>query len=863
MDATTLADRCTATVRASREALGWVADPRNARKVSQERHALAGKLRRIAAEAERLGRSVTRPNCVGVFGPSQAGKSYLISILARKDEGPLVATFAGDRPEIDFIRDINPIGGDESTGVITRFTIKPHQAPPRYPVCLRLLSQSDIVKILVNSYFQDGDQEYETAPQPAALEQHLKALEDRKLAAAADTLTEDDVWDIQDYLQRHSAGAATASAIEPFWSRIAALAPLLGIDDRAALLSVLWGRHETYTGIYRRLTEALAKLGFAEDVFCGIDALIPSRDSIINVNALAGLDDDRAPHLAVSTAGGTIVSLPRPVVTALIAELRIVCRDRPLPFFEHTDLLDFPGYRSRFKSDLKRFFRDAADTAPREVFLRGKVDYLFQRYTGDLELTTMVLCIPDSTLEVPSLPKAIETWVGLTHGRTPEKRFGKPTLLFFAMTKFDRTLERKAGGEEGALAEKFEIRFGASLGPFAKIEPSWVRQWAPGQPFQNVFLIRNPNVQFMGVIDYEGVREIRVNDVQMPRLEALRQAFTALPTARQHFADPAAAWDALMVLNDGGAGRLARALERVCDPLLKLGQVATRLADIRGDAVDMLSSYHSDDDYRKRRADRLAVVDDRIFPDLDACAERNAFGTALRGLMIDATDLYAALTEALARSLAETDDQAAQGARSGGVFSRRRTAAAEPTARPDRASKLAGAALSAWATLLHARIEDAAFSRRVAVSRASLKEIVAEIGSAARRLDLADRIATELKRGAVAAQQNEAVARQAAMVAERIINRFVSELDFDRLPAATQAERFDGDLEAPVFLARPVAYDVAGIGAEQPRFAMQFMQQWGEAFRVTVAQNAASQTGSPEDANQNARLGEILGGLTG
>lgn len=120
------------------------------------------------------------------------------------------------------------------------------------------------------------------------------------------------------------------------------------------------------------------------------------------------------------------MSLPRPVVTALAAELRIVCRERPLPFFEQTDLLDFPGYRTRFKSDLKRFFRDAPDRAPREVFLRGKVDYLFQRYTGDLELTTMVLCIADSTLEVPSLPKAVESWVALTHGDTPEKRRGKP-----------------------------------------------------------------------------------------------------------------------------------------------------------------------------------------------------------------------------------------------------------------------------------------------------------------------------------------------------------------------------------------------------------------------------------------------------
>ena len=863
MDAKTLADRCTSTARSARDGLAWVADRRNARKISQERHAIEGKLRRVAAEAERLGRSAARPNCVGVFGPSQAGKSYLISILARKEHGPLIAAFAGDRPEVDFIRDINPIGGDESTGVVTRFTMSPQPAPTNYPVSLRLLTQPDIVKILINSYFQDGDQEYETAPDPVAFEQQLAALETRKTPGAVDALSETDMWDIQDYMQRHSGGAATTAVLEPFWDRLAVLAPRLRIEDRAALLAVLWGRHDTYTGIYRRLASALARLGFSENAFCAMDALIPSRASIINVNALSGLDDDDARRLEIGTPDGTVVSLPRPIVTALIAELRIVCRDKPLPFFDHTDLLDFPGYRSRFKSDLKRFFRDAADTAPREVFLRGKVDYLFQRYTSDLELTTMVLCIPDSTLEVPSLPKAIETWVGLTHGDTPEKRLGKPNLLFFAMTKFDRTLERKAGGQEGNLAEKFEIRFGASLGPFAKVEPSWVKQWEPRQPFRNVFLIRNPNVQFMGVIDYDGARETGINAGQASRLEALREAFTTLPTARQHLADPAAAWDALMALNDGGAGRLAGALERVCDPALKLGQLAARLEVIREDVVDLLSPHHTSDDFRKRRSERLALVDDRIFPDLDRCAERNAFGSALRGLMIDASDLHSALTEALNRPQADLDDATADaGPARGGAFSRRK-AAAETGPRPDRWSRLASAAMSSWANLLHGRIEDASFGQRVGISRASLKEMVAEIGRAARRLDLGDRIGTELKRRAVAAEQNEAVARRAALVAERVINRFVSELGFDKIAPESQVEQFQGDLEAPVFAPQPVAYDIAGIGPEQPDFTMSFMQQWGDAFRATVSQNAASNTGSPEEANQNARLGEILETLTG
>ncbi len=93
-------------------------------------------------------------------------------------------------------------------------------------------------------------------------------------------------------MRQNAGGAAAASAVEPFWPRIAALAPRLRIGDRAELLSVLWGRHATYTALYRRLVAALAVLGFAEDAFCALPALVPSTTSVVNVNSLDGIGDD-------------------------------------------------------------------------------------------------------------------------------------------------------------------------------------------------------------------------------------------------------------------------------------------------------------------------------------------------------------------------------------------------------------------------------------------------------------------------------------------------------------------------------------------------------------------------------------------
>src|SRR4051794_40305931 len=101
-----LAERARATSQAAQDAIAWLADPKNAAKIGSERTVLAREFRRMAGTARRLETAVGRPMCVGVFGPSQAGKSYLVSVLARPKAGSLEAVFEGTRE--NFITKINP-----------------------------------------------------------------------------------------------------------------------------------------------------------------------------------------------------------------------------------------------------------------------------------------------------------------------------------------------------------------------------------------------------------------------------------------------------------------------------------------------------------------------------------------------------------------------------------------------------------------------------------------------------------------------------------------------------------------------------------------------------------------------------------
>src|SRR4051794_31425617 len=117
-------------------ALSWFVD--HPEKVKQEAVAVGREFRKFGLAARKLEAATQRRMCVGVFGRSQAGKSYLISALARRGTERVRAMF--DQRDVDFVADINPEGGQESTGLVTRFTIHPLAAPSGMPVALRLLS---------------------------------------------------------------------------------------------------------------------------------------------------------------------------------------------------------------------------------------------------------------------------------------------------------------------------------------------------------------------------------------------------------------------------------------------------------------------------------------------------------------------------------------------------------------------------------------------------------------------------------------------------------------------------------------------------------------------------------------------------
>jgi hypothetical protein len=154
-----LVGRCKALVAGADAAEAWVGETRgDCKPLRDDADDLIERLRRARNAARRFGAAASRPVAAGFFGLSQAGKSYLISALARGENGSLETLMDGAR--LNFISHVNPPGGGkEATGIVTRFTRLPAQGPAGFPVALSLLSEADLIKIIGNTYFLDFDPE--------------------------------------------------------------------------------------------------------------------------------------------------------------------------------------------------------------------------------------------------------------------------------------------------------------------------------------------------------------------------------------------------------------------------------------------------------------------------------------------------------------------------------------------------------------------------------------------------------------------------------------------------------------------------------------------------------------------------------
>ena len=848
---TAVARQAADVVQAARDGGEWL--DRNHARLHLDPTAVGLKFRGFARSANRLRLAAERPTAVAVFGASQAGKSYLVSGLAAPRGKPLIAAYGTER--LNFLTDLNPEGGKESTGLVSRFTVRKFATPPDAPVPLRLLSQTDVVKILANTFLEDFQHADIKLSGSQAVAEMLQQLESQAGPAPRDGLTADDIEEMREYFETYFRGRELIRDLgASYWTRAAELIPRLPANARAAAYAPLWNGAARLTALAQDLIGALARVGFADVAFCSTETLSRRGGNLLDAATVLCLGQSSNPDVMVSTTAGMRASIDRAALTALIAEVTVPLAEKPFDFFEHTDLLDFPGARSRgVHEDVDKAL--AAEQGPGELFLRGKVAYLFQRYNAEQEIAAMVLCVGPSVQEVSTLPKMVTDWINHTIGETPAQRQTQRTSLFFVLTKFDTELDDKVGADVLS-GQRWTNRLTASLlekfGPY-----DWPNQWTPGRPFNNLFWLRSTAVPLANVFQYSDDRTETFDDTPRKRkfLAENLTAYLENELVRRHFSDPRMAWDEVLRPNDGGITHLANALRPICDPALKAEQIAGRLSAVAHLVVTQLRPhFHTGDlvgELKRAQDDSRLVLQSLV-----ACGRAQMFGALLRSLQVNTdqmTGVYWDLQTSGDGPIGTTSLESDYAAELGDFLGD--TIGVNAGAR-DRAEMFADMAIAEWARGMAALAEDAVTAAALQVPHDRAIILIREIERAARRLGLRDQIAVSLREKASFQNRGAAAAQKPVMIVEQIINDFVYRLGFDKLQPDKRPEVPRGNRR--IFAPHPAVKGFPQLGARPAPYGLNFEVDWMTALRLTFEANAQDAGSGTIDIVANEKLGTII-----
>lgn len=639
-------------------------------------------LKEIRREVRRIGAALEENCSAAAYGESQVGKSYLMSSLLSTPECPFVINLGGH--DYSFIDKINPSGGNtsktESTGVITRFTIRSHNDAMSRFVRIKALTVADIVMLLADAYYNDLKADARNVLQSADIDRELDNLRHLWLGKPAPVQTflgEDDVKDICDYIADTIGSAATGITRSSFRTQVAAAAPFLGVDELPAVFALLWNKNAEMTHLFATLTSAAATLGFETDVYVPFETVLRDKGTLLKIEWLdkvcsAGADsgnsngnstDGEEATTDVYAADGRVLAkaFSKPYLSALTAELTFVLPRKLAAerrFLEKIDLLDFPGARSR-----EKFKEQEISSVLPTILRRGKVAYLFNKYSRSLSISAVLFSHHNDQKNEPSLGETINSWIEQNIGRTPEQRTRQlertngVSPLFFVATKFNIELERTKNDtpdNAARLAEhwrRFETVFPEIIKP-----ATWFDHWVvPGgaftsEAFRSIYPLRDFYWSGKnGVFDGYSDGAVTSPETAVHRhpdypdyFENLRRSFLSHDFVRRHFASPEAAWDGVATVNNDGSKAIIRDLDAISGRLddARRERHTERLRTLCRRTEAKLAVYYEDEDnVKKNERIRRVIGDIRRSLDFSVGKHPEIFGRIIDSLMLPVGDI--------------------------------------------------------------------------------------------------------------------------------------------------------------------------------------------------------------------------------
>ncbi|MCV4284960.1 putative virulence factor [Pseudomonas capsici] len=881
-----LAHEWTSVHKGAGLALEWVEDvAEKVEEVAAKAVTLNRDLHRARNLARSLGRVSTTPMGIGFFGLSQAGKSYLISALAADNKGQLLTQFGTQ--SLDFIRHVNPVGGGkEATGLVTRFTRRAEPGKdPQFPVELRLFREVEIAIILANAWFEDFDhQRLNSQITDAHIDALLQRFEDHTATQPTPGVNSDDVVLLWDYLE-HNYPNAVRPLNARYWQRVVKLAPRLSIRERAQLFSLLWGGINKMTETYEQLAAALHRLGLAETVFAPITALVSQRDgqmvqtnSIINVDILSRLGGSGDSALEVRPAHeanlGTPVSVSRAELAALTNELIFRLDNEPAnSIVNSVDLLDFPGYRSRQKlmsiDEASEVDSSGATNNPvAKLLLRGKVAYLFERYTNEQEMNALVMCTSSfKQSEVVSVGPVLKSWIDKTQGASAQERDGRASGLIWALTMCDGFIGGALNGEIVQFPESCDNMLKLTMiERFGNEE--WMKQWG-NTPFKNTYLVRKPRFKTSFIDLAADGEELGFNDSSRVALQALQEAFGNNELVKRHVAEPLDAWQAMLKLNDGGMSRFSSAFTPVAKIDFKLQRISEQLEDLMVKLLPRLEEYYEAGG-EDERAKKKAIANLIVRPFATTKHGKYVLGELLAYMAVpedQLRDLYlngdfdSPTTEAIEAAPADSAPEVEYD-----IFGDAVTPAAEAppvaVAVPQYQShehRFARAAFNLWATHLRGLSRRQHLLDQLELPSDAIALLVKELVVCAERLDLPLQLSQALLKRAQSGVRRENLVQRQVLTAQLVLDDFTAWFGHTAQPASQRPAGLLG-AKQPLFSfyqkEMPGRFPLLAPQADDQ--SVIFADDWISGIAIHTQNNVGHRKGKEITPEQNEALGRVI-----
>lgn len=532
-------------------------------------------------ELKKIRFAISEKCSAAAYGESQVGKSYLMSSLLSSQNSQFQVS-DGKGGLYSFIDELNPSGGnnakEESTGVITRFTTNCSNERMKSFVRIRTLSVVDLVLMLTDSYYKDV--KIENVLEKDVINEHVENIQSTMvdLSYSQKFITEDDLHDIQDYMKSVVGAIASNVSHSNFCSVIAPIIRHIKIDNWCNVFNLLWNRNEVITQKFQDIITEYSKLGFLNEVYVPFEAVLRKNGTILKVNWIdvfcgCGTPNDNTVTTTDVYDGNGIVAasnFQKSYLSVLTAELTFVIPQEVTnekPFLKDMDLLDFPGARRRenvHERDIEKEMHN--------MLRRGKVAYLFNKYSRSLRINTVLFCQHADMSGQSEIGEYLNVWIRDNIGATPQERSNyinstaKVSPLFIISTKFNIDLKWTNEKKGDALADRWRTRFDQTLSKEI-IKPktySWFENWVDisagfkSQRFQNIFMLRDffwsrdQNI-FKGFLENKSPELSEVKPEVYPDYrEDLKRSFIDYPFVTRHFENPEKAWeDSATVTHDG------------------------------------------------------------------------------------------------------------------------------------------------------------------------------------------------------------------------------------------------------------------------------------------------------------------------